>query len=78
VLSMTEAAEHPHNVARHAFTSVGGVTQPSPAPRFSATPAEIASPPCRPGENGAKALAEWGIGSTGIDELISSGVVRAV
>jgi len=77
VLSMAEAAEHPHNVARQAFTSVGGVTQPSPAPRFSATPAEIGSPPCRPGENGAQALAEWGIGGASIEELISAGVVRA-
>jgi alpha-methylacyl-CoA racemase len=78
VLSMAEAADHPHNVARRTFTSVGGVTQPSPAPRFSATPGAIASPPCRPGEGGADALAEWGIGDTTVQELIASGAVRAL
>ena len=36
VLSMAEALEHPHNVARATFVEVGGVVQPAPAPRFSA------------------------------------------
>jgi len=35
VLSLAEAPLHPHNVARAAFTSVGGVVQPAPAPRYS-------------------------------------------
>jgi alpha-methylacyl-CoA racemase len=35
VLSMTEAAAHPHNVARGTFVEIDGVTQPAPAPRFS-------------------------------------------
>ncbi|VWX50597.1 CaiB/BaiF CoA-transferase family protein [Novosphingobium sp. 9U] len=39
VLTMSEAARHPHNVARSTFTELAGVIQPSPAPRFSATPA---------------------------------------
>lgn len=39
VLSLREAARHPHNVARDTFVEVAGVTQPAPAPRFSATPA---------------------------------------
>ncbi len=39
VLSMTEAPQHPHNIARETFITVGGATQPAPAPRFSATPA---------------------------------------
>jgi alpha-methylacyl-CoA racemase len=34
VLSFTEAATHPHNVARGTYTGIA----PSPAPRFSATP----------------------------------------
>ncbi|MET0365200.1 MAG: CaiB/BaiF CoA-transferase family protein [Sphingobium sp.] len=41
VLSMTEAPDHPHNVARKSFVVVDGVTVPAPAPRFSATPAAI-------------------------------------
>ena len=35
VLSLEEAAQHPHNRARHTFVDVAGVTQPAPAPRFS-------------------------------------------
>src|SRR5271155_1056281 len=37
VLTLAEAAEHPHNRARHAFIDVEGVQQNSPAPRFSRT-----------------------------------------
>ena len=39
VLSLVEAPKHPHNVARKTFVREGGIVQPSPAPRFSATPA---------------------------------------
>jgi alpha-methylacyl-CoA racemase len=35
VLSMTEAAAHPHNVARGTFVERDGVLQPAPAPRFA-------------------------------------------
>ena len=37
VLSMTEATQHPHNVARGTFVEVGGAIQPAPAPRYSVT-----------------------------------------
>jgi alpha-methylacyl-CoA racemase len=37
VLSMAEAPSHPHNAARGTFIEVGGVVQPAPAPRYSAT-----------------------------------------
>ena len=39
VLSLKEAPQHPHNVARGTFVEEGGMVQPAPAPRFSATPA---------------------------------------
>ena len=39
VLSLTEAPQHSHNVARSTFVEDGGIVQPAPAPRFSATPA---------------------------------------
>ena len=45
VLSLTEAKEHPHNVAREAFVDVGGLMQPAPAPRYSVT---VSDPPRRP------------------------------
>jgi alpha-methylacyl-CoA racemase len=40
VLSLGEAPSHPHMAAREAFVTLGGVTQPAAAPRFSATPGE--------------------------------------
>ena len=43
VLSLKEAPQHSHNVARSTFVEDGGMIQPAPAPRFSATPA----PPVR-------------------------------
>jgi alpha-methylacyl-CoA racemase len=39
VLSLKEAPQHAHNVARSTFVEDGGMLQPAPAPRFSATPA---------------------------------------
>ena len=37
VLGFDEAVNDPHNVARGAFVEAGGVTQPAPAPRYSAS-----------------------------------------
>ncbi|MFI7450063.1 CaiB/BaiF CoA transferase family protein [Nonomuraea sp. NPDC049714] len=39
VLTYEEALENPHLVERGVFTSIDGVDQPRPAPRFSRTPA---------------------------------------
>ncbi len=41
VLDMGEAPLHAHNAARSAFFEHDGALQPSPAPRFSRTPAEV-------------------------------------
>lgn len=41
VLSLSEAPTHPHNRARKAFLELGGATQPSPAPRYSATTLDV-------------------------------------
>ena len=59
VLTMSEATEHPHNVARGTFVEVAGIAQPAPAPRFSRTPAEIARPPAHAGQHTDEVLAEW-------------------
>ncbi len=40
VLGWDEVADHPHNKARGTFVEVNGVTQPAPAPRYSATPCD--------------------------------------
>jgi len=41
ILSMSEAINHPHNVARGTFVDHAGIVQPAPAPRFSRTPSAI-------------------------------------
>jgi alpha-methylacyl-CoA racemase len=41
VMSLDEAPQHPHNVARRAFVDVGGALQPSTAPRYSTTVNEL-------------------------------------
>jgi alpha-methylacyl-CoA racemase len=57
VLSLPEAAAHPHNVARGTFVDVGGVRQSAPAPRFSRTVPAKPTPPRPP--NTDAALAAW-------------------
>lgn len=73
VLSLTEAPDHPHLRARGTFTDVGGVRQPSPAPRFSRTEAGIPVPPAEPDAHTRDVLAESGI--AGIDALVADGTV---
>ncbi|MEV0977489.1 CaiB/BaiF CoA-transferase family protein [Streptomyces sp. NPDC049915] len=61
VLSLREAPHHPHLAARSTFTDHGGITQPAPAPRFSATPATIRSGPARPGADTADVARDWDV-----------------
>ncbi len=75
VLSLDEAPQHPHNVARGTFTEVDGVVQPSPAPRFSGTPVGLDLPPSLPGEHTDDLLAELGLSADRVAELKSSGAV---
>lgn len=60
VLSVGAAAQHPHHIARASFMVVDGVTQPAPAPRFSATPCGVPSGPTQGGDAKEWALA-WGV-----------------
>lgn len=67
VLSMDEAPQHPHNVARAAFVAIDGVTQPGPAPRFSGTPLAAPTPPDPAGTADPRdLLTEWGLGGAEI------------
>ena len=59
VLSLAEAPEHPHLVARETFVEVAGVVQPAPSPRFSRTPGAIQRPPAHAGQHTDEILAEW-------------------
>ncbi|MGG8405238.1 CaiB/BaiF CoA transferase family protein [Streptomyces sp. 12297] len=61
VLSLREAPHHPHLAARGTFTDFGGITQPAPAPRFSATPGAVHSGPARPGAHTAEVARDWAV-----------------
>ena len=70
VLSMAEAAAHPHNVARGSFTDVGGVVQPMPAPRLLGVPAPDLSPATR-----LEDLSGWGLSAEQAAKLREQGVL---
>ena len=76
VLRMSEAAEHPHNVARKTFIDVAGVTQPAPAPRYSRSSTSTPTPPANAGQHTRAVLADWGIDAARIETLIASGAAK--
>ena len=76
VLTMSEAAQHPHNVERQTFIELGGTVQPAPAPRFSRTAAEVTQLPAHPGEHTRDVLADWGVDAERVGQLLESGAVR--
>jgi alpha-methylacyl-CoA racemase len=76
VLTMTEAAAHPHNVARGTFVELAGTMQPAPAPRFSRTTAEVERPPAHAGQHTSDVLLDWGIAKERVEDLLRSGAVK--
>lgn len=75
VLDWDEAAAHPQAVARRAFLLVEGVTQPAPAPRFSATPAPAPRAAVAAGRHSSDILQDWGIGAGRIAAAFDSGIL---
>ncbi|MFF9198999.1 CaiB/BaiF CoA transferase family protein [Streptomyces sp. NPDC014779] len=61
VLSLREAPAHPHLAARGTFVEHGGLVQPAPAPRFSATPGAVRTGPARPGADTAEVARDWAV-----------------
>jgi alpha-methylacyl-CoA racemase len=74
VLGFTEARSHPHAAARSGYIEVGGVAQPSPAPRFARTPGSVPRPPPERGASGGAALADWGFSGEEIERLAALGL----
>jgi len=74
VLSWSEARAHEQSASRRSYVSVGGVEQPSPAPRFSRTPGAVRGAPPERGEGGAQALADWGFSKNDIEGLKARGL----
>lgn len=73
VLSLGEAPHHPHLAARGTFTHHGGITQPAPAPRFSATPTTVRTGPALPGADTETVARDWGIPDPVNDDLVPDG-----
>jgi alpha-methylacyl-CoA racemase len=74
VLTLEEAPDHPHNVARGSFVEVSGATMPGPAPRFSKTPAAVGPVPEIGGAT-TELLTEVGYDDAGLAELRTSGAI---
>ena len=75
VLSMDEATEHPHNVARATFVEKFGLTQAAPAPRFSRTEPELARPAPHPGQHTDDVLGQFGFDPEDIEKLRQTGAI---
>ncbi|MER5538886.1 CaiB/BaiF CoA transferase family protein [Streptomyces mirabilis] len=71
VMSLREAADHPHIRARGTLVERDGVLQPAPAPRFSVTPTTLGPPPPVPGRHTADVLKTWKVED--VEGLLSSG-----
>jgi alpha-methylacyl-CoA racemase len=76
VLTIDEAVEHPHNVARGTFVCVEGHMQAAPTPRFSGTPNAAPRSGVAPGSDTREVLESIGCAGDEIDALIESGAVQ--
>jgi alpha-methylacyl-CoA racemase len=75
VLDILEAPRHPHNQARGTYVEIGGLQQPSPAPRFSRTRCDMPEAPSAEGADSEEVLRELGLGTDEIAELRRSGAL---
>lgn len=73
VLSLEEATQHPQNRARGAFLEAGGVVQPAPAPRYSASPA--VAPAMHAGPDTERVLAGFGFDAARLQALRAAGTI---
>lgn len=75
VTDLDGARDHPHLAARHTFTDVAGMSQPSPAPRFSTTPA--ATPRARrpDGADTRTVLQGLGVDDDRLAALLNAGII---
>jgi alpha-methylacyl-CoA racemase len=76
VLSLEEAASHPHNLERGNFVTINGVVQNAPAPRFSRTALGEPVSGRSPGQDTDRVLAELlGIDTAALGRLRDSGAL---
>lgn len=79
VLTLDEAAAHPHHRARGTFVAVDGVAlpAPAPAPRLDGPPLGVPAGPPVPGAQTHELLAELGYDAGAAAALLAAGVVAA-
>ena len=77
VLALSEAPEHPHNLARSTFETHDGLVQPAPAPRFSRTQGEIRNAARLPGEDSREILHDFGFSAQEVTALEQASVIGA-
>jgi alpha-methylacyl-CoA racemase len=76
ILTLGEAPNHPHNLARGTFTkAVGGCIAPQAAPRLSRTPGTAAVQAPLPGANTEEVLRAVGLSAEETKKLTTDGVV---
>jgi alpha-methylacyl-CoA racemase len=75
VLSLAEAKQHPHNVARQAFVKAGTWERPAPSPRFLGSPTAVAMPPDERALRPSAILARFGISESEAEALVKSGTI---
>jgi len=75
VLSLDEAAAHPHHTARGTFIEVDGMVQNAPAPRFSRSAPPVPRASAEPGAHGNAILAELGYSPDHVAQLRAAGVL---
>ena len=76
VLSIKEASQHRHHLARGTIIDVDGVLQGSPAPRFAGTPSGKPRPARRPGTDTRATLLELGLEKDRVANLLAAGVIE--
>jgi alpha-methylacyl-CoA racemase len=69
VLTIDEAARHPHMQTRAVYAQFDGVQHPNPAPRFDRTPATLRRPAPAAGQHSREVLSEWGLSGVDIAAL---------
>ncbi|MGH3716513.1 MAG: CaiB/BaiF CoA transferase family protein [Micromonosporaceae bacterium] len=75
VLSVAEAAAHPHLVARGTYLGEGDDLAPAPVPRFSRTPGKAGGAQPEAGADTEAVLTEAGFSAEEIKQLLAAGVV---
>jgi len=77
VLSLSEAADHPHNRARGVTEVFAGTRHPAPAPRFSRSRPTLRLPPPAEGAQSAAVLGDWGFDEARIRAAFEAGLIAS-